>query len=186
MDVVCRFVGGRFIQVFGQLPPHSGSFTATADRCLVNGAHVRMSHRPTDGIYICKAFLLAILGLPLTFIFVNGLPILENEHVSTSMSLPMLHTSGKSANSPLTMKKPCTLYLVERGILPSESAQGSDSEETSWVCELDAEDRVRIASFRLIHTPRVSILTLVLFLLLVFKIAVSPICCRPHSTRTLL
>jgi hypothetical protein len=175
---VCPYVGslGRFNQVveiaFAFRSPFR--FIHTAEVCVYR-AHVRMIHRPTDSIYILKAFLLAILMLPVTLVTVNGLPIFENEHVSTSKSLPMLHTSETSENSPLTMKKPCTLYLVERDKLLSETTEVSDGEETSWVCELHAEDRVRVTSLRLVHTLKLLIHTVVLFLLITYGNTVYPL-----------
>jgi hypothetical protein len=43
-----------------------------------------------------------------------------------------------------TMKKPCLLYYIEYGRQFNETAAGLDTlTDNPWVCELDAEDRVR-------------------------------------------
>ena len=56
------------------------------------------------------------------------------------------------------MKKPCLLYYVEYGRQFNETAAGLDTlTDNPWVCELDAEDRVRNIfkqnRFNYLYTP---------------------------------
>jgi hypothetical protein len=45
---------------------------------------------------------------------------------------------------PLVMKHPCKLYRVEYVRIFNKTKENGDEEESNWVCELDAEDRVSI------------------------------------------
>jgi hypothetical protein len=85
-------------------------------------------------------YLVITLMLPTTFSAMNGSPMfVESIDPSESKSAP----SRSSVAAPVTMKHPCTLYQVEyERFFNDTSKDEGDREESSWVCELDAEDRV--------------------------------------------
>jgi hypothetical protein len=90
---------------------------------------------------IMKALLMLVLSTCTISVEIQS-SISNETSLVFSESINALNRS--SAAMPLAMKHPCTLYRVDYMKVFNKSKEyvGGEEEESSWVCELDPEDRV--------------------------------------------
>jgi hypothetical protein len=103
--------------------------------------------RPRSMVYLLDLVFVAVLISSQIQGVIGSLPRIADVPPDEQASAMKINAPTSAEITPLSinaMKKPCLLYYVEYGRHFNETAAGLDTlTDNPWVCELDAEDRVR-------------------------------------------